>query len=86
MEGDKTQDVKNNIKDIQTVNEFVDDETTESGGIIQKDKFKFIEDLEQIGKIFDKNLFDRISEVEHIKQTEQQLEEMKVTITDKKRL
>lgn len=49
-------------------------------------KLIYLEDKAQIGEIFDKALFDRISEVEYIKETEQQLEAMKSNISDKKRL
>ena len=49
-------------------------------------KFKYYEDVATIGKIFDKDLFEQISQVDHIRKTEIQLEEMKVTIKDKKRL
>lgn len=46
----------------------------------------YLEDTAQIGEIFDKALFDRINEVDYIKETEQQLEAMKSNISDKKRL
>ena len=36
--------------------------------------------------MFDKLVFDQISAVDHIQKTELELEEMKVTIKDKKRL
>ena len=52
----------------------------------QNQKRIFIEDNAQIGEIFDKALFDRINEVDYIKETEQQLEAMKSNISDKKRL
>ena len=46
----------------------------------------YVEDTAQIGEIFDKALFDRINEVDYIRETEQQLEAMKSNISDKKRL
>lgn len=49
-------------------------------------KLIYLEDNAQIGEIFDKALFDRINEVDYIKETEQQLEAMKSNISDKKRL
>ena len=45
-----------------------------------------MEDLSQIGIIFDQNLFEKINQVDHIKETEHQLEQMKNEIKDKKRL
>lgn len=39
-----------------------------------------------ISAIFDNHLFAKINEVDHIKDTENQLETMKVEIKDKKRL
>lgn len=45
-----------------------------------------MEDTAQIGEIFDKALFDRINEVDYIRETEQQLEAMKSNISNKKRL
>ena len=86
MGGDKTQDVQIPAKDALSVNESLDTETIETGGITSYQKFKFYEDLETIGKLFDHDLFEKISQVDHIKKTEQHLEEMKVTITDKKKL
>lgn len=44
------------------------------------------EDLKTISDIFDKDLFERISNFDHIKRTEEQLEAMKHEIKDKKRL
>lgn len=52
----------------------------------QQQKLIYLEDDAQIGEIFDKVLFDRINEVDYIKETEQQLEAMKSNISDKKRL
>ena len=46
----------------------------------------YVEDTAQIGEIFDKALFNRINEVDYIRETEQQLEAMKSNISDKKRL
>lgn len=46
----------------------------------------YIEDLKQISEIFDKTIFDTINSVEHIRKTEQELEDMKTKIEDKKRL
>lgn len=46
----------------------------------------YIEDLKQISEIFDKTIFDAINSVEHIRRTEQELEDMKTKIEDKKRL
>jgi len=63
----------------------VDEETTKSQGHGSHEKL-FIEDYEGISAIFDKHLFSKINEVEHIKATERQLEAMKVEIKDKKRL
>ena len=63
----------------------MDEETTKSQGHSSHEKL-FIEDYEGISAIFDKHLFSKINEVEHIKATERQLEAMKVEIKDKKRL
>lgn len=51
-----------------------------------KESTLFIEDFEQIGEIYDTNLFNTINEAQHIQEIEQQLEVMKTTITDKKKL
>jgi len=46
----------------------------------------FTENIQQISAIFDKQMFSKINSVEHIIKTEQELEDMKNTIKDKKRL
>lgn len=46
----------------------------------------YTEDTTVIGEIFDRTLFAKINDVDYIKETEQQLEDMKLHIQDKKRL
>lgn len=45
-----------------------------------------MEDIKVISEIFDRDIFDKINSVDHIKKTEQELEDMKLKIEDKKRL
>ena len=62
-------------------------EDTRRGSISEEESLRyFLEDIDQIGSIFDQNLFEKINQVDHIKETENQLECMKNEIKDKKRL
>ena len=51
-------------------------EDTRRGSVSEEESFskKYLEDLDQIGTIFDQNLFEKINQVEHIKDTENHLE------------
>jgi len=62
-----------------------DEETTMSDQNINSVP-TFMEDTKQIGVIFDRELFTVINSVDHIQKTEQELENMKLVIKDKKRL
>lgn len=73
-------------KSVNTMNKSLSSGSAESIFSVSKLDTPYTEDTCQIGNIFDKALFDQINEVDHIRDTERQLEEMKSTITDKKRL
>jgi hypothetical protein len=64
-------------------------EATRRGSSSEEECFpkrRYLEDIGQIGILFDQNLFEKINKVDHIKETELQLEQMKNEIKDKKRL
>lgn len=47
---------------------------------------EYQENPEKIGYLFDQHLFAKINQCEHIVQTEEELEELKVRFKDKKQL
>ena len=71
---------------IDSHSESLDDETTKSHLSPDQPMTFFTENIQQISAIFDKQMFSKINSVEHIIKTEQELEDMKNTIKDKKRL
>ena len=68
------------------MNKSLSSGSTESIFSISKLDTPFTEESFKIGNIFDRALFNQINQVDHIRDVEIQLEEMKNTITDKKRL
>jgi hypothetical protein len=81
---------RKNSFDVQVQKQPSEEETTRSNlgyiSLPNSHHHSYVEDIKTISEIFDRGIFDTISSVEHILRTEQELEDMKLKIEDKKRL